>query len=466
MNSHNPGKQRMQARNNLYGMLQKLALAVMVRSKREADGYTKSWFVPHAFDDSLESFQLEFWLMQQEQTMHPNAVRYFLYRLRTTILSVQDREEQAVEELKEIIEKIKEHKNRRYNPFIGNRFYERASTLYQNIFDSIFEYAKHDIYRSVLVKAYEYVNTLAKGYEKFYGSCDELLERFKRGCAEIGDGLDRSRGICLSYVCADEKCRERLFDEVKHSIYYVQAGRGVSAYIYQLIQTQHLEEKWEKKIYEQFKEYWTDNMEIEFGDIINMDIIEAMEKQEYYRKGKAMSIDYMKRYINEVEEKVIEPFLQYVKKSGRQQGISVCCYNAGIKEKDDVHRQITKWLDDRRGVADEHYCSKYQIMFYRSMVGLKASEIMEYYHEHCYDTPLRKGRHFARMRVIPGLYIDRIKKVLRLLPILTRTGIAFWRCRMRIWSIRKRWSYKLELSFTIPALRNASAERGRSILLS
>lgn len=131
-------------------------------------------------------------------------------------------------------------------------------------------------------------------------------------------------------------------------------------------------------------------METEFGDIIDMDIIEAMEKQEFYKKGRRMDLNYIKQYISEVGEKMVEPFLQYVKRSGRQQGISVCCYNVGMREKDDVHRQIARWLDDRRGVADEHYCSKYQIMFYRSMVGLKASEVMEFYHRHCYDAPLHE----------------------------------------------------------------------------
>ncbi len=395
MNSHNPRKQRMRARNNLYGMLQKLLLIVEGRSRREADSYAKFWFVPHAIDDSLKPFQLEFWLMQQqEQVMHPNAVRYFLYQLRKEILSAQSREEGNVDEIKEIIYQIKDDLDVEYNPFRGNGFYERAYSRYNEVFTKIFEYVKHDIYRGVLVQAYEYVNGLAKGYEQFYGSYGELLHKFRRDCIEIEEGLDKSRGICLSYVCADKKCRERLFDEINHSPYYAQAGRGLSAYIYQLIQTQHLEAKWEKNIYEQFKGYWIDNMEDEFGDIINMDIIDAMRKQEYYQKGRTMDADHIKQCIGEVEEKLIDPFLQYIKGCGHQQGITLCCYNEEMKEKDDIHREIAKWLKERRGVPDKYYCSQYQIMFYRSMVGLNASEIAEYFHKHCYDTPLRKGKAF------------------------------------------------------------------------
>lgn len=167
MNSHNPAKQKTRARNDLYGMLQKLAHAVGVKSKREADGYAKTWFVPHTMDDSLKPFLLEFWLIQQGQTMHPNAVRYFLYQLRTEILSAQSREEQTIAELTEIIEKINGHRNTKNNPFKGNRFYERAYTMYEKVFSGIFEYAIHNIYKGVLVRAYGYIDGLAKGYEKF-----------------------------------------------------------------------------------------------------------------------------------------------------------------------------------------------------------------------------------------------------------------------------------------------------------
>lgn len=394
MNSHNPRKQRLKARNNLYGMLQNLTLIVEEKSRREADEYAESWFVPCAIGDDLKPFQIEFWLKQQQQMMHPNAVRFFLYHLRAEIMEVQSREEDSIDGIRESIYQIRDDSEAGYNPFYGNRFYEKAHTRYHEVFDKIFEYAEHDIYRNVLSKAYEYVDGLARKYEQFYGSYSDLLDKFEKDCIEIEESLDKSKGICLSYVCADKECRKRLFDEISHSIYYVQAGRGLSAYIYQLIQALHKGTKWEENLYEQFKNYWIENMESEFGNIIDMDILDAMKKQEYYKTGSDMDINRMKQYIIDVEENLIDPFLQYVKKSGHQQGISVCCYNVGMREKNGIHREIAKWLDGRRGVTDEYYCSQYQIMFYRSMVGLNASEIAEYYHEHCYDTPLRKGKAF------------------------------------------------------------------------
>lgn len=393
-NSHNRRRQRAEARNKLYKLLGKLDLVVGAGSRREADGYAKSWLVPRKIDGSCEPFQLEFWLMQQGQAIHPGAIRYFLYQLRTEILSVQTREEENIREIRGIIKKIDKDRDTDYSPLKGKRIYRQNYAKYKEVYTSIYEYAKHDIYRSVLSRTYEYVDGLAKAYERFFASYGELLDRFERDCAEIKDNLDRSRGIGISYICADKECRERLFEELKHSIYYTQAGKGISAYIYQLIQTRHSETKWEKKIYEQFKDYWIDNLESEFGDIINMDIIEAMVKQEYYKRSQALNFDSVKYYIEEAEEKMTAPLVQYLKKCGQQQEIAVYCYNTGMGEKNDLHKNVVKWLNDKGAVADENYCSKYQIMFYRSMVGLKASDIMEYFHRHCYDTPLQKGNAF------------------------------------------------------------------------
>lgn len=393
-NRNNRKRQRAQARNKLYKLLDKLNLLVGAGSRREADGYAKSWFVPHEMDGSREPYQVEFWLMRQGQAIHPAAVRYFLYQLRVEIMSEQNKEEENIKEIWENIKRIDMDRDKDYSPFDGERVYQKNYANYKEVYTSIHEYAKHDIYRSVLDKAYEYIDGLAKAYERFFASYGEILNRFERDCTEIEEKLDRTRGIGVSYICADRECRERLLEDITHSIYYTQAGKGISAYIYQSIQTLHSEARWEKKIYEQFKAYWVDSLENEFGDIINMDIIDAMEKQEYYKRSQTLNFDRIKYYIEEAEEKMSAPLLQYLKKSGQQQEISVYCYNTGMREKNDIHKNVSKWLDGKEAVADEYYCSQYQIMFYRSMIGVKASDIMEYFHRHRYDTPLQKGNAF------------------------------------------------------------------------
>lgn len=393
-NSHNRGKQRAEARNILYKLLKQLDIAMGVKGRREADGYAKSWFIPRKMDGSCEPFQLEFWLMQQEQAIHPNAVRYFLYRLRAEILSAETREEEKCKEIRVNIQKIDSDRDKGYNPFKRSRAYQQDYAKYQEVYDSISTYTTHDIYRSVLGKAYEYIDGLAKAYERFFASYEDLLDQFERDCTDIKDNLDKTRGIGVSYICADEECRTRLFEEINHNIYYTQAGRGISDYIYHLIQTRHSETKWEKKIYEQFKDYWIDSLESEFGYIINMDIIEAMEKQEYYKRRPVLNFDRIKYYIEEAEKKMTAPLLQYIRTCGQHQEISVYCYNAGMREKKDLHKEVAKWFDGKEAVADENYCSQYQIMFYCSTVGVKASDILEYVHRHWYDTPLQKGKAF------------------------------------------------------------------------
>ena len=176
-----------------------------------------------------------------------------------------------------------------------------------------------------------------------------------------------------------------------------------------------MEEKWEKKVYEHFKSYWIDNMAIEFDDIINMDIIDALGKQAYYHEGGTMDINHMKQYIEKFKKNLFDPFLQYAKRKSHQQGISLCCYNAEMTEKDGMHREIAEWLLERWVVADSHHFSRYQIMFYCSVVGLNASEITEYFH----ITPhIDKSRHsFLEMPDAERAYREEAEVHIEIIPM-------------------------------------------------
>jgi len=386
--------QRTQARNLLCELLKELDRSVEGKSRRAAEAYAKSWFVPHDTGGKLEAHLLEYWMIRYDQFMHPNAVRYFLYQLRNAAAAEQAAEDKVVEEIGSKKEEVQIYAERKFSVFRAKSKLSESYKRFKEGYESIFEYARHLVYKCVLQKCQEYVGRLCEEYEQFYFSCDGMLDGFKRNCLEIEEELDRQKGLCLAYVCADRECRNQLFQEIKNSPYYDQAGRGLSSYIYELIQNQRRGRRWQQYLYEQFRSYWIENLETEFGDIINMDVLEALVKQEFYRNGRMINAEGLEQYIQNVEETLIDPFLEYMRDCGHQQGISLCCYHSGLKEKSGIHREVIKWLDERRGVPDQYYCSQYQLMFYRSMVGLNASEIMEYLHRHCYDAALQKGRAF------------------------------------------------------------------------
>lgn len=389
----NANKQRIEARNNLCGLLRKLDSVVEGKSRKAAEAYTKSWFVYHDAEKEPEPHLVEYWMLNNGKFMHPNAVRYFLYQLKNAIAAELQTVDGSIEQTKEKREDINDFQEKKSWLF-GKKKLNESYKSFSETYENIFHYAKHVIYRCVLQKCQEYVAGLCGEYERFYHFCDGMLDGFKRNCIEIGEVLDRQRGLSLSYVCADKECREQLFQQIKDSPYYSQAGRGLSAYIYQLLQNQKKGRGLQEYFYEQFRSYWIKNLEIEFDDIINMDVLEALIRQESFKSGRTMDAAGLKQYIQHVENVLIDPFLEYVGDCGHQQGISLCCYHEGLKEKSGIHREVVKWLEERRGVPDPYYCSQYQLMFYRSLVGLNASEITEYLHEHCDDPPLRKGKVF------------------------------------------------------------------------
>ena len=396
-NDHNSDKQRMESRNELRKLLQDLNQAMMVKQRRMIASYTKAWFAPHETENVQEPYLMEYWLVRDGRFIHPNAVRYFLYRLKDAITIALEKvndEKKENEDIDDIAHTLENYTDKKKPWFRTKRYLEHSYEEYDSMYNGILKHAKQSTFYGILERCREYVERLTVSYEQFYESCSDMLESYERECLEIEDALDRDKGLCLSYVCADRECRGHLFEDIQNTSGYAQAGRDLSAYIYQLIQEQPKNKKRLQYLYDQFLNYWIDLLEKEFGSIINIDILDAIQRQELYKGGRQMNVDRMKQYLQDVEEKLIDPFLQYVYDCGHQQGISLCCYNESLDEKNGMHREIVKWLKGRRGVPDRFYCSPYQIMFYRSMVGLNASEILEFLHQHSYDKPWQKGQAF------------------------------------------------------------------------
>lgn len=447
-NSHNRDKQRMESRNELRKLLQDLHQVMMGKQRRMVDSYAKAWFVPHEVEDVQEPYLMEYWLVHDGQFIHPNAVRYFLYQLKdavTVALENMNDKNEDDENIDDIIHNLENYTDKKKPWFRTKRYFEHSYGEYDNIYNGIVKHTKQASFYGILEKCKEYVEHLTIAYEQFYESCSDMLERFEQDCHEVEDMLDRDKGLCLSYVCADRECRSHLFEDIHNAPTYAQAGRDLSEYIYRLIQGQPRDKKRRQYMYYEFLNHWIDLLEKEFAHLVNMDILEAIQKQELYKSGRTMDADRMKRYIQGVEEKLIDPFLQYAQDCGHQQGISLCCYNESLGKKNSVHREIVKWLHGRRGVPDQFYCSPYQIMFYRSMVGLNASEILEFLHRHSYDTPLQKGKAFRSYENnIIGINQQRDKKSL-LTPHIDKN----WHCFLDMPDTNETYQREMELKICV-----------------
>lgn len=386
-------RERMQYRNDALKLLRRLDGQMKKKVYDDAIFYAKTWFILHPAEGDMENYLLEHWLVRDGQFIHPNAVRYFLYNLQAAILDEQERIAKKESDKEGSVERLAldTDQDSKWNT---RPICKESYVKYNEIYNDIFEWAKYGIYQIVLVKCLDYVKGLSEKYEAFYLSCPEMLERFQKESLEIEEELDRIQGLTISYVCADEASRKGLFKEIKDSPYYAQAGRGLSREIYKIVQNLLQEEENMDSICLKMEYYWIENLEQEFGDIINLDFVEAYQKEKWYKEKIHMKAENVKQWIKERQEVLIEPFLQYVGSRSHQQGISLFCYNSGIKHKSMMHREIIRWLEEQRGVADDYYCTPYQLMIYRSFVGLNISEVMEYRHKSVRDTPLGKGRAF------------------------------------------------------------------------
>lgn len=230
-----------------------------------------------------------------------------------------------------------------------------------------------------------YVRKLTACYEEFYGSYDMILEEFGADIRTIERKLDQSHGVTYSYICADYECREKLHDELSERRSYDEgAVSGISYELFRLIHEVGLESSKmaTRECADKIKDFWHRDIEKEeIGkEILDMNILRAMSKQEECKIGRSLTETGFAEKIRQVQNVLVAPFLQYFQRLDMNTGISLCCYHSSLKHEVGVYRSAVEWLNDHNAVDDDTYCTNREIMFYRSFVGLEAYEVLEFLH--------------------------------------------------------------------------------------
>lgn len=342
----------------------------------------KRLFHIHSLDsydnlDELPECYLEHWLITGDrQFFHPNSVRYFLYQLER-LLEFREQEETDTSNLN--------------SPSIGNEKKlnrKKGKTCYED-FDKLRNdlcvRLKNRMCERYLSQCENYVKKLIRCYEEFYSNYDMILEEFGADIRTIEKKLDRISGVSYSYVCADKMCREKLHEQLGERRSYEEGAlSGISYALYNLIHEVNMEsgKMATRECSDKIKEFWCEGIQKEeIGkELLDMNILEAMSKEEECRSGRKLTEDGFEEKIRRVQDVLVAPFLQYFQRINMSPGISLCCYHSNLKRMVGVYRNVVEWLDNHNAVDDDSYCSEREILFYRSFVGLEAYEVLDYLH--------------------------------------------------------------------------------------
>lgn len=340
----------------------------------------REWFELHELVEEQPEYYLEYWLRKEDEFIHPNAVRYFLYNLEEEIKERKEQEEERCNKASSEFENVKSgHGEKRKISYLWHN-YKTENKKIANALEELSKYASHMAFLKILEQCEEYVHQLILGYERFYDSYEELKEHFKHEIVDIEAKLDKESGISTFYICADSECRKKWIEKLKSARCYDTVGSELSYQIYGLVHKAFQNVATKRDMFNSLKEYWIRHLRREFPEV-NLNILEAKEREEEFKYGKEINDSEYTEWIDECKKTVSAPFITIGVATQELPRISICCYNSELDESlDPTQRKVMKWLREHDGIDDPYYCDRYRIVFYGSFVGLRADDIWEFVH--------------------------------------------------------------------------------------
>ena len=397
----------------------------------EESGRTIAYTIFKGAGDAVISDDLDFHLEthlrnSDGEFLHPSAVRYFLYKLLETMRENQNSLKEACRKNKEYfvnfesmafdddsteeVETITDI-SRTKKVSIKDKIKKRLSadqedliTLYSQYLKNIDDYRVGAIQLAVLEEGIDYVKNLSEALQKFFMSFDEKIVMIEKNRANIEKKYGSTKGTASRYVCASTTCLHAMADEMPYTGSYITIDNELAEGIYAKVRSYAMRPKKvervnsklrkgkKKEVQDDYKDYFGEIFEegilkyfseavLEmYGDIVNMDVVSAIEKEAEYEQG-LHDAERIQQYVKHVfdETKILAaPFIE--KPLGEERDpLNSCAYNNKLDPHDDSPRSL---LLDRElknfGGQEDAEIPLNQILFYKSFYGLRANDLSKF----------------------------------------------------------------------------------------
>ena len=384
---------------------------------RDADDYTKT----------TDLFRIEYWLhrdRQEESFIHPNAVRYFLYNLIAQLKSEERERRGTVDKINKYLRDFEQntfsydsgdgkdgvqltseagfydaHHMNEDSPLV--KFLKRKeitagtealtdamNTLKANI-DKYWQiYAEAEVFSAAM----SYASSLATAFEGFYDVLERTLSGLDIKINKMKEKYEYRKGEALRYVCADQTCLEGLEAEAVNRSSGFDTPPELNRKIFRSMKNYALAEqkpKAESYFISTFNDsiigYFENEVMSQYGSIVDMDIITAMEKEAaFLHPDECLNTDAQQIYASKVIAEMCmlaRPFIESpIGKEPRI--IPSCAYSPDLSdpEKADFPGRksfVSKYLKDGGGEADESI-ARNMILFYQAVYDLRANELSKF----------------------------------------------------------------------------------------
>lgn len=409
------------------------------RAESKAGIEANNLFAPSGYDKSQEQkYRIEYWMTRDKTVIHPNAVRYFLYNLEVMLKEAQGRLN-ALEEfdsffpnadgkfekrssyafLEEAIGSFFEKKG--FKPPIDDNDESGSSvpvtieeyvslldvkTLFQSGKQKISDWEscvekvekacreqKNNIKKyyetyleiTIITKALDYVNQLSCHYEFFYQQIDSEIKRIPRRVERIAETFVNNSGEPILYACATKQCMEGLLEScpnVVDPITLTEEFRDkLFTSIYKVLSIDNQDKQIaviENLVNKEILNFWREQVVVQYGQKVDMDIIDALRKQAEI-EDKKFDPDEQLYYIKGKREEAMKLAAPFIDRPIGIEPYIIEAYSLGaeVSASADVQKaSVIKSVFP--GYENDALMDKYQMLFMKALYNIRISDLPKF----------------------------------------------------------------------------------------
>jgi hypothetical protein len=355
--------------------------------------------------------RLETYIQKEGHTIHPNAVRYFLYNLAIELERAKSEMNHKIKRITDFwknfefsmfdlddtveVETAQDFINKKIkDPNLWQKIFKQIDANRQKVmedFNHFFEntnsYRLELVYSIVIEEAIKYTRKLRDAFESFYNSFEKSFDSLNLEIESIANRYENTQGQPIRHVCATKKCLDKFASKAVFAGNSIDLEPELCDTIYRQIHKYAMEEdkpnddSYFIKIFDSdMMNYYRKSVMTNYGQLIDMDIISALETEAEFEKG---IYDFKKKehYIAEVIKTLhhlAQPFIE-APLGEQRRIIDACAFNKKMVEEAPKERKdlIDLHLFNKGGVTDDDI-DKYMIIFYKAIYGLRANDLSKF----------------------------------------------------------------------------------------
>ena len=389
---------------SLDGTAKKLKLGL----ERIKEDFAKSLFERHEGTEGLPDYALEkFFKDNNEKSLHPNAIRYFIYKAKECATEERKKKKEKligpkgesgkqkeIDDALENLSDLNKNKEGAWATVSGNtdklKDKNACKEAVTSLCEQLKEYKALVLQCAILDEAVNYLERLCTSFEAFFDSLSEGIEDVEKETRIIQKKYKAVPGRTTRYVCATPELLEKM---VQANPYMGDANdvsdeltRTIMGKIFdyaELLKLPDLEKRkgfFRSMFQEKIVGHFAKKLREANSSKVYMNVLDALEREVELSQNVA-DPEQIERGVRDIiadTRKMATPFIETP--LGEQRApINACSYNPSLNPHDDSPRSalVGKELDNHGAVADEDI-PKTMILFYQSVYGLRANNLSKF----------------------------------------------------------------------------------------